>query len=145
MATTAKVTWTGVAQANLTVVNGASRGSGTVNPPTYLGVGTGTTTAAITDTALQTELTSGALSPATYTRATGSISAVTTSQTNDTLQNVATYTLPSNAGSSETISEVGLFDATTSGNMWFHATFTGVALTPGFGLQVTAQLQGTTS
>jgi N-acetylglutamate synthase/N-acetylornithine aminotransferase len=147
VATVAKFTWTGVNFSNQTVLNGAARGSGTVLPPIYMGVGTGTTAAAVTDTALQTELTSGTITPATYTRATGTLSIVTTAQTNDTLVNTATYTLPANAPANEPISEVGLFDTATgaTGNMWFRATFTALSLTPGMGLLATCSAQGSTS
>ena len=147
MATVAKFTWTGVNFLNQSIVNGGSRGTGTVLAPLFMGVGKGGATAAlITDTNLNTELTTGAdTTPGTYARAAVVNSSVTISQTNDTLQGVATWTDPPTATAGSTVSEVGWFDAATVGNMWFRATFTGIALSQGFGLQATMQAQMTTS
>ena len=106
-----------------TVIKMTSVGSGLVtaamaaSDSKYLGWGTGTTAAAATDTALET--------PAAEARTTGTQSQQTTDHTNDTYQVVGTITC---AGAGKTISEVGVFDASTSGNLYGRATFTGQAL-----------------
>ena len=73
-----------------------------------IAVGTGTTTPAATDTALQTEV----------ARVASTNSVVTTTNTNDTLEMSATITFTS----SYTITEVGTFNSTTasSGTMYSH-------------------------
>lgn len=96
--------------------------------PSYCAWGTGTGTTAATDTTLFTEV---------ETRVSGVVSRVTTSVTNDTVQWVATKT----AGSAETITNVGLFDASTSGNLFFKADFTGVVLNSSDSIAFTIQVQ----
>jgi len=68
-----------------------------------------------TDTTLFTEV---------LPRVSGTTSQVTTSTTNDTFQVVGTQT----AGTTETITNAGLFDASTSGNLFIKGDFTGVPL-----------------
>jgi hypothetical protein len=68
--------------------------------PKFVGVGTAGTTAAVTDTALGTEV---------ETRATGTESIVTTTATGDTMQIVGTVT----ATATRAITECGTFDAST--------------------------------
>lgn len=97
--------------------------------PNKIGWGTGTTAAAATDTALTT--------PAPEARVTATSSTVTTAQANDTYQLVGTLTSAAGA----TIAEVGVFDATSSGNMLGHCVFTGVALAAGEGIQFTIGTQ----
>lgn len=104
-----------------------------ITAPTYIGWGTGTTAAAVTDTALQTA--SG------EARTNGTKSKVTTTVTNDTLQVVGTIT----SAGTQTISEAGLFDASTSGNMYVHGVFTGIALGTGDSIAFTVTIQVTTS
>lgn len=106
----------------------------------YLGVGTGTTTPANADTALTTEVTTAALGgTATYARASmTSNTQATTTVTNDTATQVATYTNPTTAANTIAVTEVGIFDALSAGNMWFHAVFSAINLAPGFGLQSTS-------
>lgn len=77
----------------------------------YVAWGTGTTTPTKADTALQT-----ASAEARTTMSTAVASAVQT----------ATGTIVSLSG--QTISEAGIFSASTSGNMYVHTVFTGVAL-----------------
>lgn len=95
----------------------------------YIGWGTGAGTSGVTDTTLFIEVT------AERTASTASI--VTTSVTNDTWQNVATLT----AGAGETITNAGLFDASTLGNLLVKGDFTGVALNAGDKIQFTIKLQ----
>jgi hypothetical protein len=113
-----------VAWAATVVVNGgqaidANRvflGAGTA--PVFVGWGTGAGTAAVTDTTLFSE------SP-DETRTNGTASRVTTTVTNDTGQVVGALTVVSN---NKTITNVGLFDAVTSGNLFIKADFAGQAL-----------------
>lgn len=77
--------------------------SPTLNKPTHMALGTGTPTG----TALQTELDRNAL----------------TAKTRST--NVLTFTANWTAGEATgTLTEAGLFDAATTGNMWLSASFT---------------------
>lgn len=105
-------------------------GAGTT--PSYVGWGTGAGTAAAADTALVTEDVTGG-----YARINGTTSRVTTSQTNDTYQVVATIT----ALASLTITEAGVFDAVAAGNMLIHGTFTGIALSTSDSITFTVKLQ----
>lgn len=105
-----------------------------ITAPTYIGWGTGTTGAAVTDTALETA--------AAESRTNGTKSKVTTTVSNDTYQVVGTVTC---AGSGKTISEAGLFDASTSGNMYVRGVFTGIALSVGDSIAFTFTIQVTTS
>lgn len=91
-------------------------GSGT--EPKFVAWGTGAGTAAVADTTLFTESTDEA-------RTTGTSSRVTTTVTNDTYQVVGTITV---ASTGKTITNVGLFDAITSGNLFFKSDFTGLLL-----------------
>jgi len=105
------------------------KGSGT--EPNYVAWGTGAGTAAITDTTLFTE--------ASETRVAGTSSQVTTTTTNDTYQVVGTLIADAN----KTITNAGLFDASTSGNLFMKGDFTGVALNLGESIQFTNQVQFT--
>ena len=98
--------------------------------PKYIGWGTGTSAAAASDTGLQT--------PSAEARTTGTVSRVTTSVTNDTVRVAGTIT----SLSSQTISEVGLFDAAAAGNIFIHGVFTGVLLGIGEGMafQIDSQI-----
>ena len=86
--------------------------------PKDIGWGIGTTAAAVTDTTLGTES-----APTTAGgRTVGTESRVTTTVTNDTYQVAGTVT----AGGTLAITEAGLFDAVTSGNMLIHAVFAAI-------------------
>lgn len=89
--------------------------------PKYVAWGTGAGTAAITDTTLFTESTDEA-------RTNGTSSRVTTTVSNDTYQVVGLMTV---ATTGKTITNCGLFDASTVGNMYFKSDFTGIALLVG--------------
>lgn len=98
-----------------------------------IGWGTGTTTPAVTDTALQTEAaptTSGG-------RTVGTESRTTTTVTSDTHTVVGTVT----AGSTLAITEFGLFDATTAGNMVIHAVFSAVNVVSGDSIAFTSNMK----
>jgi len=101
---------------------------GAATQPKYVAWGTGAGTTAATDTTLFTEVTP---------RTTGTTSQVTTSTTNDTYQVVGTQT----AATTETITNAGLFDASTSGNLFVKGDFTGVPLNSGDSIQFTFKVQ----
>lgn len=103
--------------------------------PKYVAWGTGAGTSANTDTTLFTEVTTAVDS--SYARASGTVSRVTTSVTNDTLQVIGTIT----AGVALTITNMGLFDALTSGNLYMKTDFTGVALNANDSIQATFKMQ----
>lgn len=122
-----KLTQTGV-QKMITGVNGTA-----LTAPTYIGWGTGTTAAAVTDTGLQTA--------SSESRTNGTKSITTTNFSNDTYQVTGTVT----STSSQTISEAGLFDASTTGNCYVHGVFTGIALANGDSIAFTVTITVTTS
>lgn len=105
------------------------KGAGT--EPNYVAWGTGAGTAAITDTTLFTE--------STETRVAGTSTQVTTTTTNDTYQAVGTLV----AAAGKTITNAGLFDAVTAGNLFMKGDFTGVVLNTGESIQFTMQVQYT--
>jgi hypothetical protein len=106
----------------------------TRNSMKFLAMGVGATgaarTAAVTDTVLSSEVES---------RAVGSESNQTTSITGDTYQVIATIT----ASAGRNVDEMGLFDASTVGNMGFSATHTVLPLNSGDSVQYTAKIQVT--
>lgn len=102
------------------------KGSGT--EPNYVAWGTGAGTAAATDTTLFTE--------AAESRVAGTSTQQTTTTSNDTYQVVGTIT----ASGSKTITNAGLFDASTSGNLYMKGDFTGVALNSGESIQFTMKV-----
>jgi hypothetical protein len=89
--------------------------------PNNLAWGTGAGSSVVTDTTLFTEDTGG--SPV-YARIAGTTSQQTTSVTNDTYQVSGTIT----ANATKTITNAGVFDALTAGNLFLKADFTGVPL-----------------
>lgn len=113
------------------VTNLVSGLGGTV--PRYVAWGTGAGTAAASDTTLFTE-------SSQETRTTGTPTRVTTTVTNDTLQVAGTITV---ATSGKTITNVGLFDASSSGNLYFKSDFTGLALLVGDSISFTLKIQFT--
>jgi hypothetical protein len=101
---------------------------GAATQPKYVAWGTGAGTTAATDTTLFTE---------TGTRVTGTTTQQTTSTTNDTYQVIGTLT----ASGTVTITNAGLFDASTSGNLFVKGDFTGIGLTSGDSIQFTFKTQ----
>ena len=108
------------------VTNFLSGGAATV--PKYIGWGTGAGTTAATDTTLFTE---------TGTRTTGTATQVTTTTTNDTLQVTGTST----AGGTLAITNAGLFDASTSGNLFAKGDFSTINLSTGDSIAFTFKVQ----
>ena len=81
---------------------------------TYLALGTGTTTEAATDTALESEITDSGLA-----RTSATTSRVTTTVTNDSARLEYTWT----ATASKAVTECGVFNASSSGTMLGHKVF----------------------
>jgi hypothetical protein len=101
---------------------------GAANQPKYVGWGTGAGTTSATDTTLFTE---------TGSRSTGTGTQTTTTTTNDTLQVVATNT----AGGTLAITNAGIFDASTSGNLFAKGDFSTINLNSGDSIQFTFKVQ----
>jgi hypothetical protein len=108
------------------IVTNRIKGSGT--EPVYVAYGTGAGTTAAADTTLFTE---------TGTRQTGTSTQQTTSTTNDTYQVVGTQT----AGGTLAITNAGLFDASTSGNLFVKGDFSTINLNSGDSIQFTFKTQ----
>ncbi len=102
-------------------------GSGT--EPKFVAWGTGAGTAAAADTTLFTE--------SAEARTTGTSSKITTTTTNDTYQVVGAIT----ATAGRTITNAGLFDASTSGNLFVKTDFTGVVLATSDSITFTFKIQ----
>lgn len=101
------------------------KGSGT--EPLFVAIGTGAGTAAITDTTLFTEV---------ETRTSGTSTRVTTTVTNDTYQSVGTVT----ATATRAVTNAGLFDASSAGNLFMKGDFSTINLSSGDSIQVTAKV-----
>ena len=106
--------------------------SPTGNEPKWIDMGTGTTAATATDTALET--------PGAEDRTVGVTSAVTTSTTEDTLQVVGTIIC---TGAPKAITETGLFThlTSTTGFLYLRATFDVINLQIGDSIQFTITAQ----
>lgn len=109
------------------IYNDRLRGVGT--EPNFIAWGTGAGTAAITDTTLFTE--------SAEARVSGTSSKQTTSTTNDTYRVTGTMT----ASAGRTITNAGLFDASTAGNLFLKGDFTGVVLASGESIAFTFNAQ----
>ena len=81
----------------------------------YIAWGTGTTGPAAANTALETA--------SAEARTTGTQTQETTTTTDDTYQCVGTITC---TGSGKAITEVGIFDASTAGDMYLRGTFSAI-------------------
>lgn len=101
---------------------------GAATQPKYVAWGTGAGTTALTDTTLFTE---------TGSRVAGTTTQQTTSTTNDTYQVVGTLT----ASGTVTITNAGLFDAVSSGNLFVKGDFTSIGLNSGDSIQFTIKTQ----
>lgn len=110
-----------VVDGGLAITTNRLSGGGT--EPKYIGWGTGAGTAAATDTTLFTEalvdLTAG-----TTDHTTGTSSQQTTSTTNDTYRVTGTRT----ATGAGTVTNAGLWDAASGGNLFLKGDFTGIGL-----------------
>jgi hypothetical protein len=94
--------------AGFAAIAGLVGNTGSINAATYLAYGDGTTAAAAADTALK-----GTESQ----RAAATVSRVTTTVTNDTLQLAKTFSI----SSTETIAEAGVLNATAAGTLFSRA------------------------
>lgn len=94
----------------------------------YIAVGTGTTAAAVTDTALETETAASGL-----TRAASTNSRVTTDVTNDTAQFVKAFSVSGTVA----VTESGVFDASSTGNMLARQVFSAINVVSGDTLTIT--------
>ncbi len=97
----------------------------------YIAIGTGTTAAAATDTALETEITTGG-----GARAAATVSRTTTDVTNDTARAVHTF----NFTSSFAVTEAGVLNAASSGVLLNRQVFSAVNVVNGDSLQVTVDV-----
>lgn len=104
------------------IVTNRIKGSGT--EPAYVAMGTGAGTAAIGDTTLFTEV---------ETRTLGTSTQQTTTTTNDSYQVVGTVT----ATATRAVSNAGLFDASSAGNLFVKGDFSTINLSSGDSIQFT--------
>jgi len=103
-------------------------GDASAVPFTYLALGTGTTAASATDTTLETETSASGLA-----RAAATVSRVTTTVANDTLQLLKAFT----AGASVAITECGMFNDASVGTMLGRQVFAAVNVVSGDILTIT--------
>lgn len=113
---------TNAGRALQTARNTATSGISAVLAP-FMAFGKGVGTAAVTATALITELTTSDVP--SYARQAVTGSQVTTTVTNDTYKQAATLSA-SAAVSPVAVTEAGTFDASTVGNMYLYATFAAI-------------------
>jgi hypothetical protein len=111
---------------------GRLMGSGAPAAFTYIAVGTGTTAAAVTDTALQTETSTSGLG-----RVAGTVSLVTTTVTNDTAQVTNTFSVTGTVA----VTESGILNAASTGTLLCHQVFSAINVASGDSLQVTWKVQ----
>lgn len=109
------------------IITNRIKGAG--NEPSYLGWGTGAGTTAAGDTTLFIE--------ASEARVACTTSRVTTTVANDTYRAVGTLTADAN----KTITNSGLFDASTAGNGFVKGDFSGIPLNAGDSIQFTIDTQ----
>lgn len=114
-----------IANTGKAIVTNRLKGAGT--EPNYAHWGTGAGTAAATDTTL--------FIASAEARVAGTSTQQTTTTTSDTYQVVATIT----SAGTQTITNFGLFDASTAGNLFLKGDFTGVALAASESIQFTAK------
>lgn len=96
--------------------------------PVHVHWGTGTTTEAVGNTALETA--------SAEARTSGTKTKQTTNTTDDTYQVVGSIT----SAGVQTISEAGLFNASTAGDMYVRGTFTGIVLAASDAIEFTIQI-----
>ena len=115
-----------VTDAGMAIVTNRIKGAGT--EPKHIGWGIGTTGAANGDTALE--------SASAEARTDGTSTRQQTNVANDTYQVVGTVTC---AGAGKAITEMGLFDAATDGNLFLRATFSAINVSVGDSIEFTAK------
>ncbi|RLG77356.1 MAG: hypothetical protein DRO12_02450 [Thermoprotei archaeon] len=117
---------------NLIVNVGKAQVAGLINgvvttPFKYIAIGTGTTSPSAGDTALESEV----------DRAEATVGRTTTSVTNDT----ATFDATFNFTASYSITEAGIFDASSGGNMLARHTFSAINVQSGDSLTISWKVQ----
>ena len=104
---------------------------GNVSSPvsfTYLAVGIGTTAAAATDTALESEIVDSGLE-----RAAATVTRVTTTTANDTLQLVKSWTV----SGTKAVTEAGILNDASAGTLLGHQVFSAINVVSGDTLALT--------
>lgn len=114
----------------------ANRMFGAGTEPHFIGWGTGAGTALVGDTTLFTEKDVD-LSAAGPNRTNGTSTQQTTTLTGDTHQIVGTRT----ATGAGTVTNAGVFDAVSAGNIYMKGDFTGIGLASGDAITFTFQLK----
>jgi hypothetical protein len=120
-----------VVDGGLDIVTNRIKGAGT--EPLNVGWGTAAGTTARTDTTLFTEKLVDLTTSAGTDHTAGTSTRQTTNTTNDTYQVVATRT----ATGAGTVTNAGLFDAASGGNLFLKGDFTGIGLASGDSIQFT--------
>lgn len=109
------------------------KGAGT--EPLNVGWGTAAGTTARTDTTLFTEKLVDLTTSAGTDHTAGASTRQTSNTTNDTYQVIATRT----ATGAGTVTNAGLFDAASGGNLFLKGDFTGIGLSSGDAIQFTVK------
>lgn len=115
-------------------------GSGGASAFTSIGIGTGTTAASTSDTALETgKAADGSSDSGTHALATADVTAsrVTTTVTNDTAQLVGTVTFTGSIA----VTESGVFNADSGGTMLARQVFSAINVVSGDTLQLTWKIK----
>jgi hypothetical protein len=120
-----------VVNGGLDIVTNRLKGSGT--EPVNVGWGTSAGTAAVGDSTLFGEKLVDLSTSAGTDHTAGTSTRQTTNTTNDTYQVVATRT----ATGAGTVTNAGLFDAASGGNLFLKGDFTGIGLASGDSIQFT--------
>jgi hypothetical protein len=122
-----------VTNAGRDIVTNRIKGAGT--EPLNIGWGTGAGTAAVADTTLFTEKLLDLSTSAGTDHTVGASTRQTTTVTNDTYQVIGTRTATGGAGG--TVTNAGLFDAASGGNLFLKGDFAGIPLSVGDAIQFT--------
>jgi type IV secretory pathway TrbL component len=121
-----------ITNASFAVLSGLAGNTGSQTAFTYLAVGTSSTAPAASQTALAGEIVDSGLE-----RAAATVSRVTTTQTNDTLQLVKAFAVTG----TKTVEEAGIFNASSAGTMLGRALTTTKSVVSGDTLTVTYQVK----
>ena len=121
-----------VVDAGLAAVAGLILTDVSVNDFDYIAVGTGTVAPAAGDTALGAEIVDSGLA-----RAAATGTRITTTKTNDTAQLQLTFSVTG----TKAVTEAGMFNAASSGDMLARQTFSAVNVVNGDSLTITWKIQ----
>lgn len=123
-----------ITNSGLVALGAATFDSSDTSKFTYIALGSGQTAAQATDTALETELTSGGMA-----RAQGSYASSTTTVANDTKSISHTFTA---TGATATVAETGVFSAASGGVMMNRYVLPSpVTINDGSSIQITHEFQ----